>query len=82
MAHDHVYLLGDELGAHVCRNLGLALVVLLKDNHLLAHHAAPGVDVVHHELGCVRRRQTVRGQITAVRPGHPELDGILSHCSP
>ncbi|OPZ23960.1 MAG: hypothetical protein BWZ01_03014 [Deltaproteobacteria bacterium ADurb.BinA179] len=77
VTEDHIDLFRNELGAHVCRHLGLALVVFLENDHLFAHHAAAGVDVVHHELGSIGRRQSVRSKIAAVRPRNSQPDDII-----
>jgi hypothetical protein len=69
-------LLRDQLSGRVGRHFGLADVVLDEELDLPAQNAAPGVDVLDHQLDGLHRRKTIGSKVSAVGTGHADLDRL------
>ena len=76
MADDGVHILGNEFGRRIGGDFRLADVVLHEELHLSAQDAPLGVDLLDDHLRGLDRRQAVGGEVSAVRAGHPQLDGV------
>ena len=76
MTDDGVHILGNELGRRIGGDFRLADVVLHQEFHLPAQDAPLGVDLLDDHLRGLDRRQSIGGEVPAVRPSHSQLDGI------
>ncbi len=78
VADDGGGVLGCQLGCRVRGHFRFADVIFHEELNRFPQDAPFSVDLLDDHLGGLDRRKAVRGEIAAVRPGHPQPDCVRS----